>query len=414
MTLESDVIDIMLQNSRVRPSQIRQILLTLPSYKEVNSQPKRRLLDVHINRLFKHLIDKGYAAKEDVKHGEVLYKLTREGKKKAPSISMRDKAAASQRFLEVPFREILKAPIDTHDISDVRTIQTLHEIQPEGTAPVQVFFWLDPENEGQIDAVIKNLQKDLDRSLIPNIEHLASNFALAFKNALADAKNLWYKWNGPRDGPLQMQKLVKVAKESLNFDAMVCFRFNGKQIVANLDWNKYKAHYEKPDRQEEEKYERFRKGVNEKGDARKAWIRISLLKKAREAQDKFGDKVLSVTFRHLDYKEVFDFEEGEWKLMLSRPSSEGLLMNEFVQPKPSSQMRKEMSDAGIGLGPDPPSIDECKEALESLQKEGAVEIVPVYFYKVNRKNENRVFHRDVMKVEEETGYSLLDHFLFHE
>src|SRR5271157_81242 len=402
MTLESDVIDILLQNSRLRPSQIRKILLSLPGYNNKNTQGKRnRLLDVQINRLLTHLVEDDYILREDVKHGEVRYSLTKKGRKKAPSLSMRDKATDPQRFLEVSFQEILKAPINTHDISDEKTIQTLHEIQPEGTAPIQVAFWLDQENQSQVDAVIKNLQKDVDRSLIPNIDHLASNFAFAVKNALADAKNLWYE----DEGPLRMQKLVRLAKESLNFDAMVCFRFNGKQIVANLDWDKYKAHYEKPDRQEEEKYEKFRKGVNGKGETRKAWIRTNILKKAREAQDNFGKNVLSKTFRRLDYKEVFEFEEGEWKLMLSPSSSESLLMNEYAERRLSAKMREK---AGLGSLPDPPSIDECKEAFESLQKEGALEIVPVYFYKVNRKNGNRAFQRDVRKVYDETGYSLDD------
>lgn len=406
MTLEDDIIGIMLQfpKMEVRPSQVREALKKLSGYK--GRDP--RGLDVNIHSVFEKLVGADYVKKKTVGHACVFYKLTEEGKKYVDLRSVHNIASVPpQKLLEVSFPEILKVPIDMHDVSDVKTFRTIDDIQPEGSAPVQVSFWLDQENEAKVDAVVEGLKKGIPRALVPDIERMASHFALSVKEALTDAKELRYTWKGPSSGPIPMRKLVKLAKGSLNFDAMVCFRFNGKQIAANIDWSKYEKLYENPDKEEEEKYGKFKKGVNKKGDVREAWIEWEILKKADKIQQTFAKEFLTkVFFLSLQAEGIREFAEGKWKSLTSEEGSQNLLIGEVALPDLDPESLRQLGRRTTQQKH--PSPEECKATLKDLIKKGVVQILPLYLYRVDMEKARKIQQRDVRKVWEETSYSLDD------
>lgn len=374
-TLEADVYEILVQKKEIQPSAIRKRLEERSNYKNEDS----RTLDVHIIRALNKLIEKGRVEEPEIdKERHSWYSITEQGLKDASFLIpfARIKGKEPQKVFEVLLPEILN-PIIAQDypqkISERRTISTLHDVTPEGKAPVDVAFYLDPGNKDKIEAASRMVSNDLF------LRNTAFQLVAGCQRAILNAAKDVYHWDGYQSGPPQIQKMVERLKMSLDFDVILFLHFNGKRLVEEYDWNADLKKYEEHDRLEHETWSPFVSGVSEIGVARESWIEWCILEQLGRVNH--------------------DLEVFNNLMHLIGPDSASML-TQFAE----HIVGIENTGKILHKGPKPPTVDDVKKHLEKMIAEGVVEFAVTL--KVNSDKIGKRQRNATNIVFQKTGYVL--------
>lgn len=380
MTLEADVIEILLQYDLIQPSQIRKNLVeSSASYKSEDN----RTLDVQISRVLKRLADSGNVEGPEYVKRQAFYSITNLGRKNAALLIAHDKIRDStkmppEKSLELMLSEILSPMIATglrnghlKSVSDAKTVSTLHEVTPEGKAPVDIALWLDPANKGKIEVVTQSLKEGWF------LESTAYHFVEHCKKAIVDATASAYRWNGWASGPPQYQKMIETVRTSLDFDAILMLQFNGKKFAEKYDWQKDLRKYEEHDKIEKEKAEKFTNIVNKAGSTREAWKEYTIL---------------------------------EWLTWINR-DLEIFNNNNHAVSSDTSSLAASIAEHIAGLmkagkilheDPKPPSVEEIMKKIQTLIEDGTLKIA--FTLQLDEEKANKKKSDNATQVHEGTGY----------
>ena len=389
--LENDVREILFQNSEVRLNQIRNIVLDLPDYKrKINIEGAARsslsrTLDTYISRILSRLRKDGEVSRHfDEKKEKFLFSYTKLGRKKAPHKIMYTKLRDStkippQELLLLNLPQILDLSlaasknIDKTGTADAKTIMTLHDVAPLGKASVDVALWLDQANKDKIQVFSQKLVKELF------LENTAERFVETCKSAIVEATKNAYRWNGWKNGPPQLGKMVETVKNSLDFEAILMLHFDGKRLVNTYDWKKDVDQYEKHDENERKRSGRFSILVDEPGITREAWKNYSIL-----------DCLYWINY-----------------------SLEVLNNGSHVISKETSSLVTGISEHIVNLmtagkelheDPEPPSVEEAQKIIEGLLEDGTLEFA--YTLRLNNERANVKKRQNAIIVNNQTGYWL--------
>lgn len=269
-----------------------------------------------------------------------------------------------------------KASIIESDIESLGKFMATKEI------PIDVVLWLN-EDKDKMDTVFKRAE--------PSLKNIASRFVEGLKEAVIDAYGARYKWDGWEKGPLEMRNLVLQERRGLDFEATLLLHFNGKELAKEVNWEKEQEKVEYGDRLMREGWHQFIEDVNKPSRSRECWIVDEMVEKffrLRTEQEKFIAKV----FDEIEER----MEKDDWDFPRSPQELEELFINLIASPNPKAEadmlaeMDKELGREAI-IHPLRPSIEEAKDILKKLQGEGVVEIVPFFFFKIDREKASKKF-----------------------
>jgi len=254
------------------------------------------------------------------------------------------------------------------------SVESLHDLQPEGKVFVDTLIYSDEDSQEKLDTILGILKEDRF-----GLRYLATRFVERLGNAIIDAKGARYNWGGFETGPWQKRKVILQDKVGLDFDATLVLHFDGREIVKRVDWENYLKEVGEGDHLMREGWKRFVENVEESGVARKNWITDGMIDKFREQQTAL-EKLLGSIFPEEIEKIAAD---GPWEIS----DEEEKLKERFVESVARPRfIIEDPRDEEPTVHPEKP-VEEVKEVMEELLKEGVVEIVPIYFFKLNKDKE---------------------------
>lgn len=374
MTTENDVYEILFQYKRIQPCTIRTLLEKRDNY--IGSHG--RVLDVLIIRALKKLEEKGRATKPEVIKHQSWYSITKKGMKDAAiEISYEKmKGKQPQKVFEILLPEVLKPTIgekNPKNVSDRRTINTLNDITPEGTAPADAAFYLDPGNKDKLETAGNFLANDLF------LRNTAYQFVTECQRAILKATENVYKWDGYRSGPPQIRKMVERLKKSLDFDAILSLHFDGKRLVEEYDWESDIKKYEETVKVEHDTWPSFVSGTSKMGTARESWIDFCISEKLNQV--KHDLEVLNTLNQ----------------VVAADTSS---LINQFAEYIVALKETGKI----LHKGPIPPTVEDAKKHIVEMLDDGTLEIAVTF--KVNTQKTIKRQKDATNMVFQETGYTL--------
>jgi len=194
---------------------------------------------------------------------------------------------------------------------------------------------------------------------------------------------------------LQKKKLVIQEKVGLNFDGTLLLHFDGTKIVNGIDWEKELAEIEKGDKLMMDGWVQFVEDVKKQGKARECWITdeiIDELKSIKREQEKFIANGFDLSLAEIEERG----EKDAWNFPLTPRELKDLFINHIASSDPHAEvemlteMDKEMGRE-FSAHPLPPSKEEAEDILNKLLEEGVAEIVPFYFFKINKEKASKKF-----------------------
>jgi hypothetical protein len=275
-------------------------------------------------------------------------------------------------------------------------LETFHEVAPGLTAPVEAFIFLDEGHGEKMRTILQEANTGL--------RLLATGFVEEFKKAMINVYGVKYKWCGWKTGPLKMRELVKQEKTGLDFNAVLLLHFKGREIVNKIDWDDHFRKLEEADKIGEESWGRFCRVTGSPGPERRALIEIEVIDKLLYAQNEFMKFLAKVCSSELD---IDDIVQRNWK-GLGMPSElvEFLVNGLATPPEVHALICEVLSEVrGNITRRVPPTLQEVKEALEKLIREGVVEIGP-RFFRVDEAKAAKTRHYNVAVIHRATGYVL--------
>ncbi|MGD0646301.1 MAG: hypothetical protein ABSA75_15520 [Candidatus Bathyarchaeia archaeon] len=391
MTLRDDVLIILLENLKLRPSQIREELLKLPSYRTRDN----RGLDSNLSPILKKLKDEGYVEIEEEKLAYRMFSITNKGKEEAHLLHMSKRMGQQPlKVVEVQLPNILKPKIDKRGVqsaSDLKILKTFDRVQPKGEAKVEARFWLEEKDWPKSGNALDNFRKEIEEKMTPNIRMFATFLVENLKEANIIAKKARYQWNGTNNGPLEMQKVVEQERAGLDFDVMVLLHFDGRKVVTEIDWNKELSKFEEHDKLMREAWKQFKAAIAKPGLEQHNWLIDEMIENIRTIELNDLPSFLAKSLE-ASMPEMKEITENPWAIL---DSSEKLLkaIIERFTSKICLKLEHDENDSPVfTFSSDQQIMDsraEVKRTLDEMLRDGLIEVVPLYLFKLNKEKANK-------------------------
>ena len=258
-------------------------------------------------------------------------------------------------------------------------IQAALNSSSTGKLPVTLFLWTDLGKGQKTKDVLNYMNKE------SALEIVTTHFIAELKRANMNAKNARYDWDTDTE-PFQFQQLIKQEKAALDTDAMFLVHFNGKKIVEETDWDKKLKACEEGDASLRERWERLKEAISIPGVEQQNWIRAKTIEKIRATELSYLPSFLANSLE-MDLSEIKEVIYNEWTT-LNNPSK---IFENFVEKlttKICTSVKHDEQGPQISILSEKiiqRTRGEVRKALDEMLKEGIMEIVPMYLFKLNKE-----------------------------
>lgn len=229
---------------------------------------------------------------------------------------------------------------------------------------VEAVLHIDKEHESKLDSVVKNLQ-----------ERNSFHFVYPFFKHLGDVLSTTYGYEYP-SGPVlgeywKARDMIEKEQYSLDYEAVLQLRFNGKEVAKSIDWEDLMKSVEEGDKLDEEKFNQLKAVLTRDKEARKAYAK-----------------------RHI----CLDLSVASQRSTQERKTEHWIGVNHSdLENRFARHIQKILSSAAF---PKIPSEKEIKKMLKELKEKGIIEIVHDYTFNVkNEKALNKILEESTRKVQ---------------
>jgi len=323
--------------------------------------------------------------KVDIESGEypypAYYKLTRKGFEEASKMKIlkevetypsrqSDVRLELIRLLQGRLREIF-LKLETYD-------------HPFPQPVVDAIIFLNKTHETKMDEIVGKLKKKrpLEYKEDAMLRDLATRFVDYFRHVIIEA----YKDTIRKQKISKHKELLMMNKVGLDFDAILVLHFDGREILKQIDWEKEMKKAEYIDRLLEKGWDEFKKSISKPGNERKNWMIDEIIEKTRNIEKAKARGIPDI--RKL-IAEVFPQKMKEaainpWNILDTPEKLKEAFIDELTTRFYTHIKR---------LNGEKETYEEMEKQVrrlvEELQKEGIIEITPIYLFKLNKEKANK-------------------------
>lgn len=267
---QADVYDLLVTYKKMRPSKILSFLVEKKEYKNL----AEGTLPVKIIRALKVLVEEGLAQGPEIDNKRhTWYSITPEGVKQASLLRAYSKLENDEptKKITINVPEILK-PLLTQDnlIPDDNVVKkrftgVLNDFDTYSKAEVNTALYLDAPKD-----IVDKVSEDFVSSYV-NLA--AKNLVEELKNSMFRVTEKICKRYGASSFPQLVDNIINRLKETLDFEVMLFFHFNGKKLLEDADWERIKKRHEEHIEIEFKDWPEQLRKINVEGKTRDIWMR---------------------------------------------------------------------------------------------------------------------------------------------